>query len=335
MKVYLLDPKLVKPTATELDRGSYTELIKFASISTSSHICVEDIAEADFIIACISGVGYGQFLRTLKHHEIYKKYKRKIFIYSADDNQYPSIPGIYPALDKSFYNDGWAVGGHYFASFIRRHEFNILPYSSKDILFSFVGSSKNHEIRSRILKLSCSRSLLHDSTPVLNHWWDDTSEEREKTLGRFKDVMSRSKFCLCPRGVSASSIRLFEAMQAGVVPVIIADDLVLPDGPDWEQFSITISESDISMIPEILETKDVEAKSEIMGQLARKAWENYFSPESSFETIISYVIDLNRKLERRRNLLESKVAIGEMSLPNLRVRLRGLYHKIKLSRYIN
>jgi hypothetical protein len=330
MKVHLLDPKTIKPTATEVDRGAYSELMKFASISTGSHVYVEDIIEADFIIACISNSGYGHFLNDLKHHEIYKKYKNKIFVYSTDGSQYPSVPGIYPGLNPSFYNDGWGVSGHYFASFISKHKFDILPHSSKDILFSFVGSSKTHKIRSEILKLSCSKSFLQDaSSPTLKHWWDTTPEEKEKTLERFRDITSRSKFCLCPRGLAASSLRLFEAMQAGVVPVIIADDLVLPDGPDWNQFSITIKESDISMIPEILEAEDLEAKSEVMGQLAREAWEKYFSPEASFETIVSCVVDLDRKLEGRRKSLERKVAIGEMSLPNLRVRLRAFYHKIK------
>jgi hypothetical protein len=332
MKVDLLDPKTIKPTATDLDRGSYLELLRFAQISTGHHSCVENIEDADFVIACISSGGYGPFLKDLKRHNIYKKHKNRIFVYSMDDNQYPAIPGIYPALEISFYNQGWAMGGHYFSSFISKHEFKVLPFSHCDILFSFIGSSKNHQIRSEILQLNSHRAILQDSSCAsLKNWWDNTDEEKARILENFRDKTSRSKFCLCPRGISASSIRLFEAMQAGAVPVIIADDLVLPDGPDWKSFSVMLKESDVSAIPAILES--IEANSESMGRLARAAWENYFSPESSFETIVSYISNLNTHLLERGNwsqyFLELKVAFGEMSVVNLRTKLRLLYYGLK------
>ena len=58
--------------------------------------------------------------------------------------------------------------------------------------------------------------------------------------------MMRSSFCLAPRGDSASSRRLYEAVATGCIPVIIADRLQLPFSRriDWSRFSIRLSERD-------------------------------------------------------------------------------------------
>ncbi len=36
-----------------------------------------------------------------------------------------------------------------------------------------------------------------------------------------------------PRGIGASSVRIFEAMRAGRAPVIISDDWIVPPVGDW------------------------------------------------------------------------------------------------------
>eukprot|EP00928_Gymnodinium_smaydae_P079646 TRINITY_DN63518_c0_g1_i1.p1 TRINITY_DN63518_c0_g1~~TRINITY_DN63518_c0_g1_i1.p1 ORF type:complete len:615 (+),score=55.68 TRINITY_DN63518_c0_g1_i1:214-1845(+) len=53
-------------------------------------------------------------------------------------------------------------------------------------------------------------------------------------------VMSNSHFCLCPKGASSYTSRVFEALFAGCVPVILSDDVRLPFDSivDWTKFSI-------------------------------------------------------------------------------------------------
>ncbi|WP_386685111.1 exostosin family protein [Loktanella sp. R86503] len=48
----------------------------------------------------------------------------------------------------------------------------------------------------------------------------------------FRDIMARSVFALCPSGTGPNSIRLWEAVQAGTIPVVLADTYA-PPGPGW------------------------------------------------------------------------------------------------------
>ena len=75
-------------------------------------------------------------------------------------------------------------------------------------------------------------------------------------------------------------MRLFETMQAGRAPVILADDWVEPDGPAWERFSVRVREEDYESIPARLEALEPEAAA--MGRLARRQWEEWFSPPVIF-----------------------------------------------------
>ena len=63
---------------------------------------------------------------------------------------------------------------------------------------------------------------------------------------RYKDVLSRSFFTLCPTGAGPNSIRIWEAMSYRSVPVIIGSDLMLPDiGVDWKEYMVFLSYQDI------------------------------------------------------------------------------------------
>ncbi|MBE7157880.1 MAG: exostosin family protein, partial [Rhodospirillales bacterium] len=100
----------------------------------------------------------------------------------------------------------------------------------------------------------------------------------------------RSKFVLCPRGVGTSSIRLFETLAAGRVPVIISDQWVPALGPDWKKISLRLRESEIASIPRLLATAE-----EQYPQMARAAWEahaKWFSQAVIFHRLVSQCAEL-------------------------------------------
>lgn len=70
----------------------------------------------------------------------------------------------------------------------------------------------------------------------------------------YYEDMQRAIFCLCPLGWAPWSPRLVEAVVFGCIPVIIADDIVLPfaDAIPWEEIGVFVAEKDVPELDTIL-----------------------------------------------------------------------------------
>jgi len=103
--------------------------------------------------------------------------------------------------------------------------------------------------------------------------------QNEKEAQEYRMVLEESKFSLCPSGSGPNSIRLWESLGFGCIPVIMSDTLRLPgDGSLWEQAVVKIPESkqSIDSLPEILSAlaKD-EKRLEVMRAAGRVLWDKY------------------------------------------------------------
>ncbi len=140
------------------------------------------------------------------------------------------------------------------------HGITILPFphfplsyskndAPKDFLFSFSGT-ENSTARTTLLKIFGDGK----SVKSRNKWhFEQSKEEMEQFQIEYSETMSRSRFTLCPQGTGPSSLRIWEALLSGSVPVIIADDLRLPEGIDWQASSVQIAESEIPRLQSTLE----------------------------------------------------------------------------------
>ncbi|KAG6493164.1 hypothetical protein ZIOFF_048141 [Zingiber officinale] len=100
--------------------------------------------------------------------------------------------------------------------------------------------------------------------PLLNKYWGDDKDEDMRIYRRLPNRVSRtmsyvehmraSKFCICPMGYEVNSPRIVEAIYAECIPVIIADNFVLPfeELLDWSAFSVVVAEKDILNLKNIL-----------------------------------------------------------------------------------
>jgi hypothetical protein len=83
--------------------------------------------------------------------------------------------------------------------------------------------------------------------------------------------MLRSYIALCPRGYGGSSFRFYEAMQLGVVPLLIGDIDTRPFKPflDWDHLSLYARSVD-----KALGVLDSYTTDELLqfGERARRVW---------------------------------------------------------------
>jgi len=239
--------------------------------------------EADIILFVEGHPGLDPYFFRVINHTLFKKYPQKCILFHDADRSVTLARTITPCIHKNRADPATKAGFHYIARPMENHFINTAKDFDcpRDYLFSFDGASKRNPTRQAIMQLEHPQGLLIDRGG--QRIWTFTDKELKEMQRHFAESMLRSHFVLCPAGIGPSSYRLFETMQLARVPVILSDQLVLPEGPDWNEFSITIPERMAHCIPEILEERKSEARE--MGITAREVWEDYFSPEVSLQRL--------------------------------------------------
>ncbi|RYE12198.1 MAG: exostosin, partial [Sphingobacteriaceae bacterium] len=95
-------------------------------------------------------------------------------------------------------------------------------------------------------------------------------------------------------GYGNNSIRFFEALCCGRIPVFVNTDCVLPYDflIDWKKYCVWIEEDDISKIPEkVLEfhNKYTDEEFKALQVEIRTIWRTYFTPEGFFKNLHLYL----------------------------------------------
>ena len=150
------------------------------------------------------------------------------------------------------------------------------------LLFSFVGRTETAPVRKTLATLSHPRGLIIDTSSL----------GAELPYTTYVDVLRRSRFVLCPRGYGSSSFRLFEALKAGRVPVILADEWTQPTGPNWNEFALMVPETAAGDLPSLLET--CEPCYARMSAAARAAWSEWFAMDVVFHRTVEWCLELMR-----------------------------------------
>ncbi|MDQ6809298.1 MAG: glycosyltransferase family 47 protein, partial [Verrucomicrobiota bacterium] len=271
----------------------------------------DDPAAADLILF-VESYGAGWHFERVRQHPLVRRYREKCFIFCSNPFVIPFLPGIYTGVDAR-----WAshrtVCGFYLAG--PQNDFLTYepPTSDLPYLFSFVGSIQNALVRRAVARLQHPRYSFQETSADFEKLLKGTvgAETRREYYRRYAETGRTSKFVLCPRGVSASSIRLFETMRIGRVPVILSDDWVEPPGPRWRDFAIRVRERDCAHVPRILEERESAAVE--MGTLARTQWLDWFSPEAAFHRSVEWCL-----LIKQRRTIPERLARWPIYLQYLR-----------------
>lgn len=258
-----------------------------AACQSSYHTLAVSPDDADIILFADSGSSTQSDIRK---HNLSREFSDKIFVYSTHDRDIPVLPGVYTCAEKR-----WYVRSHMRAGFYIKvidHDWIQPTPIDKDAryLFSFCGAVDTHPIRRRIGNLRSNRSLVRDTSKDEGRGFGKSADTYRQWQADYSQTLRDSVFVLCPRGVAPSSYRIFEAMKAGRVPVIVADAWVPPAGPNWGEFSLQVSEARLEELPNIL--KRVSDGAPEMGLRARRAWEEWFSAEQAFQTIAGWCLEI-------------------------------------------
>lgn len=242
---------------------------------------VDESASADVVLYLEHGyVGLTdlpRLLRSIRRHP-----GAKHFLYSESDWPYAVLPGAYPSLTAP---RSWACSWSYISAAARPDPVatNEDGSPAPDLLFSFLGRASTHPIRSDVIRLNSPTTPCVDIADAPGRF---PSFDYTET---YWSLLRRSRFVLCPRGIGTSSIRIFETMAAGRVPVIISDAWQPPPAVDWAECSVRVAERNIGDIPAILAR--AEAHAPLMGARASAIYAERFAAPVFLDRLSSTLLE--------------------------------------------
>ena len=150
---------------------------------------------------------------------------------------------------------------------------------NRQFLYSFQGAYIHNEyltdIRKRIFEMK------HPDNCYINHIGDwhfqhvvynklqnneytlnETDTNRDRTL-KYNKLLLNSRYSLCPSGSGPNSIRFWESLAVGSIPILLADTLELPVHELWDKSIIRIPENKLEELPNILSNISEEKEKEM------------------------------------------------------------------------
>jgi len=255
-------------------------------------------------------------LKAIVDSSLVRQCHQRCYVYDERDRPWCALPGVFVSMPKSSFRLEFqrACGYYCVDEPFTRLGLTKPPDDEPDLLMS-LAATRSHPCRNPLFSLVHPRAVIEEPAGFV--FYDPSSPGFSERRSRFAELLYRSNFVLCPRGKGTSSIRLYETMAAGRVPVIIADDWVAPVGPAWDTFAIRWPEGNADSLISHLEALEPDA--ERMGAAARRAFVEFFAPDVSFHRIAEALGELHaanaarsfpRKGLRGRVYWESRLAVG-------------------------
>jgi hypothetical protein len=144
------------------------------------------------------------------------------------------------------------------------------------------------------LNLQLKSSFAFGPEGQLNTGTDKVSNtEFRKT---FVNNILESDYTLCVRGIGNNSIRFYETLCCGRIPIFVNTDSVLPFEHliNWRELCVWVDEKDIDNIADLVaDYHNKISESEFIDLQARlrNIWKQYFSPEGFFSKIDSFIMN--------------------------------------------
>ena len=313
---------------TDYNRAPFEALQESARRDRFQHHVLTDVAASADVILFAEYYGGGFHFERIRRHPLVRQFREKCFIFCSNALVIPFLPGVYASVERRW-SSRRTCGGFYLG--LPKNEFTTFtsPDDELPYIFSFMGSTANAPVRRKLADLKHPRAFFQNTedefTRLLHR--EMSPRERRDYYRRYAELTKASKFVLCPRGLGASTIRLFETMRMGRVPVIISDQWVAPDGPAWEKFSLRVPEREVHRIPQLLEENEHMAVP--MGARARREWEEWFSEEVAFHRVVENCLRLKERGWLPESVARCPVYMQLLRTFHVRKLLRRKYEEIR------
>jgi hypothetical protein len=151
-----------------------------------------------------------------------------------------------------------------------------LPFSERKNLMSFVGCFDTHDTRKQLREILEGKKHCQITDTKKWHFYKN-QQEKDKNSEFYTKDLGNTKVALCPRGTGPSTIRFWESMAMGCVPLLISDTVKLPLSRtlvDWRDGCIFVPENDIKNIMDYIPTDE---KLEKMSTYISEKYDYYFA----------------------------------------------------------
>jgi hypothetical protein len=189
---------------------------------------------------------------------------------------------------------------------------NFIRNSIKKYTASFVGqiSHKNNisNVRSDIKKYLTNEKYF---IKINNEWFYQKNVYSNKNNSSesvydtdYKNIIMESKYSLCPSGTGPNSIRMWEALSFGSIPILLSDELVLPSLPhvNYDEFLLIWKENEIYKLDNYLKNLD-DKKIKKMSKKCISIYNKYFSPLKMHVAILHYFENLDENENSSNSLI--------------------------------
>ena len=160
-----------------------------------------------------------------------------------------------------------------------KHIFNKdLLNNERKILYNFIGGYQPTyltKIRLNIFKMDHPENTLIKFTgdwhfnKLVYHKKQNFNEElnlndeHNKKTKYYNEILLDSRYTLAPSGSGPNSIRFWEALGAGSIPILLSDTLELPEHKLWDHAIIKLNENKIENLPTILNNISLKQEKEM------------------------------------------------------------------------
>lgn len=210
-----------------------------------------------------------RYIDKLLQDTFIKENLTRIFTISNDDSATGLLRGLYAGMPSYRFDTRYFRPVPYYTfsnKWVFEHKKEIEP----EYLAGWFGNTYSNKVRRQLVEAYQNNKDYFVNTS--NSWYNHNVDEKIA----YVELIKRSKFSLCPAGWAPPTLRLYESMAIGRCPVIIADNIVLPPGPKWEEFSLIYSgKKNISGLNAFLLKHESQYKE--MGAKAKENWDRHFA----------------------------------------------------------